>query len=227
VSAAANVAAGAGGDAAVRVLIVDDHRLVRAGLRALLENHAGIAVVGEAADGREALVQAARLQPDVLLLDIAMPGMSGLEALAELHRTQPATRVVILSMSASEEHVAHALRYGARGYLLKDSAPAELEPAIEAVMKGDTWLSPPVSRPVIDDYLQRAGGETANGGLTPRQREVLKMIAEGASTKAIAYALGLSVKTIETYRAQIMDKLGIQDIAGLVRYAVRQGLVAL
>jgi DNA-binding NarL/FixJ family response regulator len=209
------------------VLIADDHRLVRAGLRALIANMADFIPVGEAADGREALSEVAQLNPDVLLLDVAMPGMSGLETLAELHRTKPELRVIILSMSASEEHVAHALRFGARGYLLKDSAPAELELALQAVMTGKTWLSPPVSKPVIDDYFQRIGMPDAADGMTPRQREVLKRIAEGASTKEIAFELDLSVKTIETYRSQIMDKLGIRDIAGLVRYAVRHGIVAL
>lgn len=210
-----------------RVLIADDHRLVRAGLRALIADLPGFEVVGEAADGRQAVSEAARLQPDVLLLDIAMPGMSGLEALTELHRAQPELRAIILSMSASEEHVAHALRHGARGYLLKDSAPAELELALRAVMAGQTWLSPPVSKPVIDEYVQRVGSDTTTDGLTPRQREVLKRIAEGASTKEIAFELDLSIKTIETYRSQIMERLGIQDIAGLVRYAIRQGIVAL
>lgn len=212
---------------AVRILLADDHRLVRAGLRALIEEIGGFTVIGEAADGRQALAEAARLLPDVLLLDIAMPGMGGLEALVELHRVQPELRVIILSMSASEEHVAHALRHGARGYLLKDSAPAELELALRAVMADQTWLSPPVSKPVIDEYVQRVGGDAGSDGLTPRQREVLKRIAEGASTKEIAFELGLSVKTIETYRSQIMERLAIQDIAGLVRYAVRQGIVAL
>lgn len=209
------------------VLIADDHRLVRAGLCALIADLPGFAVIGEAADGRQALSEAARLRPDVLLLDIAMPGMNGLEALTEMHRAQPELRVIILSMSASEEHVAHALRHGARGYLLKDSAPAELELALHAVMAGKTWLSPPVSKPLIDDYVQRVGSDATTDGLTPRQREVLKRIAEGASTKEIAFELDLSIKTIETYRSQIMERLGIQDIAGLVRYAIRHGIVAL
>jgi DNA-binding NarL/FixJ family response regulator len=210
-----------------RLVIADDHRLVRAGLCALIADLPGFTVIGEAADGLQALTEAARLKPEILLLDIAMPGMSGLEALAELHRTQPELRVIILSMSASEEHVAHALRHGARGYLLKDSAPAELELALHAVMSGQTWLSPPVSQPVIDEYVQRVGSDAMPDGLTPRQRRVLKRIAEGASTKEIAFELELSIKTIETYRSQIMERLGIQDIAGLVRYAIRHGIISL
>lgn len=211
---------------ATRVLIVDDHRLVRAGLRALVDGCAGFTVVGEAADGRAALAEIARLAPDIVLMDIAMPGMNGMEALAELHRTQPEQRVIMLSMSASEEHVAHALRQGARGYLIKDAAPAELALALEAVQRGDTWLSAQVSRPVIDQYLQRTVGEQGAAALTPRQFEVLVLIAEGESTKEIAFKLGLSVKTIETHRSQIMEKLGLQDIAGLVRYAIRNGLIS-
>ena len=212
-----------------RVLIADDHRLVRAGLRALIADLPGFEVVGEAADGRQAVSEAARLQPDVLLLDIAMPGMSGLEALRELKNRHPATRVLMLSMLASEEHVLQALRLGASGYLLKDAAPAELELAIGAVMRGETWLSSAISRPVVDGYMERVGaGNSGNGTsqiLTPRQQEVLRLLAEGRSTKEIAFQLELSIKTIETHRAQIMERLGLHDIAGLVRYAVRTGIV--
>jgi len=213
----------------IRVIIVDDHRLVRAGLRMLLTEMPGIAVLSEAADGHEALAACDTERPDLVLMDIAMPGMSGLEALRELKNRHPATRVLMLSMLASEEHVLQALRLGASGYLLKDAAPAELELAIGAVMRGETWLSSAISRPVVDGYMERVGaGNSGNGTsqiLTPRQQEVLRLLAEGRSTKEIAFQLELSIKTIETHRAQIMERLGLHDIAGLVRYAVRTGIV--
>lgn len=212
-----------------RVIIVDDHRLVRAGLRMLLTEMPGIAVLSEAADGHEALAACDTERPDLVLMDIAMPGMSGLEALRELKNRHPTTRVLMLSMLASEEHVLQALRLGASGYLLKDAAPAELELAIGAVMRGETWLSSAISRPVVDGYMERVGaGNSGNGTsqiLTPRQQEVLRLLAEGRSTKEIAFQLELSIKTIETHRAQIMERLGLHDIAGLVRYAVRTGIV--
>lgn len=213
----------------IRVIIVDDHRLVRAGLRMLLTEMPGIAVLSEAADGHEALAACDTERPDLVLMDIAMPGMSGLEALRELKNRHPTTRVLMLSMLASEEHVLQALRLGASGYLLKDAAPAELELAIGAVMRGETWLSSAISRPVVDGYMERVGaGNSGNGTsqiLTPRQQEVLRLLAEGRSTKEIAFQLELSIKTIETHRAQIMERLGLHDIAGLVRYAVRTGIV--
>ena len=195
----------------------------------LLTEMPGIAVLSEAADGHEALAACDTERPDLVLMDIAMPGMSGLEALRELKNRHPATRVLMLSMLASEEHVLQALRLGASGYLLKDAAPAELELAIGAVMRGETWLSSAISRPVVDGYMERVGaGNSGNGTsqiLTPRQQEVLRLLAEGRSTKEIAFQLELSIKTIETHRAQIMERLGLHDIAGLVRYAVRTGIV--
>lgn len=209
--------------ARLRVLLVDDHALVRAGLRSLLQELADVEVVAEASDGAQALQIAEREQPDVVLMDIAMKGMNGLEAAAKLRERQPGVKIVILSMHTSEEYVLLALRAGAAAYLIKDSATAELGLALNSVMRGETYLSPAISRQVVDGYIQRVGAGA--DPLTPRQREVLKHIAEGRSTKEIAFELAVSVKTVETHRAQIMERLGIRDVAGLVRYAMRVGIV--
>jgi DNA-binding NarL/FixJ family response regulator len=210
---------------AIRVVLADDHALVRAGMRSLLNGMSQVQVVGEAASGEEALELAASERPDVVLMDIAMKGMSGLEAAARMRERHAAVRVVILSMHAGEEYVLQALRAGAVGYLLKDAATGELELALRSVMRGESWFSPAVSRQVVEGYVQRVGGEAAAEVLTARQREVLRLVAGGKSTKEIAYDLTLSVKTVETHRAQIMERLGIRDVAGLVRYALRTGLV--
>jgi DNA-binding NarL/FixJ family response regulator len=208
-----------------RVLIAEDHALVRAGLRKLLEGLSGIEVVGEAGDGRAALEQVASKRPDIALLDIAMPGLNGLEAAEKIVGDHPETRVILLSMHANEEYVLQALRAGVSGYVMKDAALAELELAIAAVRRGDTYLSPTVSRHV-GEYVRRTGGEpTPRESLTPRQREILQLIAEGHSTKKIAGTLKVSVKTVETHRSALMEKLDIHDVAGLVRYAIRIGLV--
>lgn len=209
----------------IRVLLADDHALVRAGIRSLLGAMAEVEVVGEASSGEEALELAQRQHPDVVLMDIAMRGITGLEAAAAMRERLPSVRVVILSMHSGEEYVLQALRAGAAGYLLKDAATGELELALRSVMRGESWLSPAVSRQVVEGYVQRTGGETAPEVLTARQREVLRLVAGGKSTKEIAFLLNLSVKTVETHRAQIMDRLGIRDVAGLVRYALRTGLV--
>jgi hypothetical protein len=210
----------------IRVLLADDHTLVRAGLRKLLESIPDIDVVGEAADGVALLSLAAELQPDLVLMDIAMPGLNGLEATARLVKAWPTMRVMILSMHQSEEYVRQALRHGAAAYLLKDAAPAELELALKAVQCGETYLSPAVSKGMMSDYVQRLRGETQAGVLTPRQREVLQLVAEGHSTKDIARRLDISVKTVETHRSQLMKQLDIHEVAGLVRYAMRIGLVS-
>jgi len=212
---------------AIRVLVADDHALFRAGIRKLLQSFADVEVVGEAGDGHEALRLTAAQRPDVLLMDIAMPELNGVDAAARLTRAGPRPRVVILSMHAGEEHVLRAIRAGAAGYLLKDASPAELETAVRAVARGETYLSPAVSRYVVEDYVRRAGAEPSPlDRLTPRQREILQLIAEGNTTKAIATKLGLSVKTVETHRAQLMERLAVRDIAALVRLAIRLGLVA-
>jgi len=209
-----------------RLLLADDHALVRAGIRALLESLDGISVVAEAGNGSEVLELARVHRPDIVLLDISMPGLGGLEVSAQLKQELPEVRVVMLSMHANEEYVLQALRSGAVGYMLKDSATAELELALRAVMQGETYLSPPISKQVVDGYVQRVGTEQpAPDNLTPRQRQVLQLIAEGHSTKEIAYRLELSVKTVETHRAQLMERLQIREIAGLVKYAIRNGIV--
>lgn len=209
---------------AIRIILADDHHLVRAGIKALLEDVADFVVVGDTPDGQEAARLAAELGPDLVILDIAMPGFGGLQALEAIRSARPDIRVIMLSMHDSEEHVISAMRQGASGYVLKNAAPQELEIAIRTVMDGGTWLSAAVSRQVVDAYVTRVGLSERRDGLTARQMEVLKMIAEGYRTKEIAFALDVSIKTVETFRAQIMQKLGIQDIAGLVRYAIRHGI---
>jgi DNA-binding NarL/FixJ family response regulator len=209
----------------IRVLLVDDHALVRAGIRSLLGGMQNVHVVAEAASGEEALAIAEREHPDVVLMDIAMKGITGLEAAARMRKQWPAIRVVILSMHSGEEYVLQALRAGAAGYLLKDAATGELELALRSVIRGESWLSPAVSRQVVEGYVHRVAGEPPAELLTARQREVLSLIAAGKSTKEVAFSLKLSVKTIETHRAQIMERLGIRDVPGLVRYALRTGLV--
>ena len=209
-----------------RVLLADDHTLVRAGLRKLLESIEGVEVVGEAGDGLELLVQAEKLQPNLILMDIAMPGLNGLEATARVVKAWPSMRVLILSMHQNEEYVRQALRHGATAYMLKDAAPLELEFAIKAVLRGETFLSPAVSKGVVSDYVQRLRSDDQQADpLTPRQREVLQLIAEGLSTKEVARRLDLSVKTVETHRSQLMKQLDIHEVTGLVRYAMRVGLV--
>jgi len=209
-----------------RALLADDHTLVRAGLRKLLETLPNIKVVGEAGDGLALLALAEQLQPDLVLMDITMPGLNGLDATARLVKSQPGIRVLILSMHQNEEYVRKALRHGAAAYLLKDSAPLELELALTAVLRGETYLSPAVSRGVVSDYVQRLRDDDQTGEqLSPRQREVLQLIAEGLSTKDIARKLGLSVKTVETHRTGLMKQLDIHEVTGLVRYALKMGLV--
>jgi DNA-binding NarL/FixJ family response regulator len=212
---------------AVRVVLADDHALVRAGIRALLEKLSGIQVVGEADNGRQALELIKTSRPNLILLDISMTELSGLEALPRIVKDFPAVKVLILSGHANEEYVLRALRCGAAGYMLKEAAAEELELAIKAVAQDKTYLSPTVSRTVVESYLQRAAGEEGPiEQLTARQREVLQLIAEGKNTKEIAGALDISVKTVEAHRLQLMARLDIHDVPGLVRYAIRSGLVS-
>jgi DNA-binding NarL/FixJ family response regulator len=210
----------------IRIVLADDHALIRAGLRALLHSLDGVQVVAEASGGHEALESVQSHHPDVILMDIAMPGLNGLEAVARMAKESPSVRIIILSMYANEEYVRQALMAGAVGYVLKGAEPAELELAIKAVMRGETYLTPAVSKQVVQDYLMQAEAKPSPlQELTPRQREVLQLIAEGHSTKSIAQKLDLSVKTVETHRAELMNRLGIHDVAGLVRYAIRIGLI--
>ncbi len=212
----------------LRVLLADDHALVRAGIRELVTKISGIEVISEASSGRQALEMIESLTPDLVLLDIGMKELNGLEVAARVNRDFPAVKILILSMHNNEEYVLRALRVGASGYMLKDSAIAELKLAIEAVRNGKTYLSPSISRNTIDSYLNRTaapGKSTSLDQLTPRQREILQLIAEGRSTKEIASDLNLSAKTVETHRSQLMERLDIYDVASLVRYAMRVGLI--
>jgi DNA-binding NarL/FixJ family response regulator len=212
--------------APIRIVLADDHTLFRAGIRALLADIVQGEVVGEASDGHEALRLVGQHRPDVLVLDIGMAGLNGLEVTAQVALQYPDVRVLILSMHAHEEYVLQALRAGAAGYVLKDADTLELELALKAVVRGEIYLSPAVSRQVVTGYVQHADA-TADDveRLSTRQRETLQLIAEGHTTQEIAYLLGISVKTVEKHRAQLMERLGIHDVAGLVRYAIRAGLV--
>jgi DNA-binding NarL/FixJ family response regulator len=209
-----------------RVLLADDHALVRAGIRALLEKLTGIEVVAEAGDGRETLELIRKHSPNLVFLDIALPELNGLEALARATKEFPAVKMMILSMHANEEYVMQALRAGACGYLLKEAAVDELDLAFRTVNGGEIYLSPRISKHVIANYQERLGNERPlRYELTPRQREIVQLIAEAKSTKEIAFLLKVSARTVEAHRAQLMVRLGIHDVAGLVRYAIRVGLV--
>ncbi len=210
----------------IRILLADDHPLVRAGIRALLEKQPGMEVVGEARNGTEALKLVRNERPDVVLVDLSMPELNGLDVVRQLAREIPKVRCIILTMHADEEHVWQALQAGAAGYLIKGSSLAELELAIKSVSQGKPYLSPGVSGPVIKEYVRRTSrDEGFTDNLTPRQREVLRLVAEGKNTKQIAFLLNVSVKTIETHRTQLMKRVGANDVAGLVRHALRIGLV--
>jgi DNA-binding NarL/FixJ family response regulator len=216
----------------IRVLLADDHNLVRAGIRALLQNEPDIEVVAEAANGREVLSMIKTHQPDVVLMDIAMPELNGLDATAQLVKEFPKLRVIILSMHATEGYVFKALRAGASGYLLKGAATPELALAIKAVARGETYLSSAVSKHVVEAFKRGASRDLSSSEsasrdeipLTPRQREVLQLIAEGNSTKEIAQKLSISIKTAKTHRTELMRRLDLHDVAGLVRYAMQIGL---
>lgn len=211
----------------MKVLLADDHQLIRSGLRALLASMPGIQVVAETGDGPETLRLATELKPDVVLLDITMPGLNGLEVTKRLRAVQPKAKVLILSMHAGESYVLQALRAGASGYLLKESAVSDPSAALDSVAKGGLFLSASLSRRVVEDFIHGDHPRTTPlDRLSPRQREVLQLIAESRSTKEIAADLGLSVKTVETHRSQIMERLGIHDVPGLVRFAIREGIVS-
>jgi DNA-binding NarL/FixJ family response regulator len=211
----------------IRLLLVDDHDLVRAGLRVLLEKIPGFEVIGEAANGREALHQIEALAPNIVLMDLMMPELNGLDATARAVSQFPNTRIVILSMNSGEEFVMPALQAGAKGYLLKSIDPIELERAIKAVARGETYLCSNIPNQVIEACLSsKSGPINSLWQLTQRQREVLQLIAEGNATKLIAGKLGISAKTVETHRRDLMKFLCINDVAGLTRYAIRMGLIS-
>ena len=210
-----------------RVLLADDHTLMRAGVRALLDELPGCEVVAEAGDGYEALELLRLHRPDVALMDIDMKRMNGLEAMAAAKREFPNLHVIMLSMHAEKQYVMQALRDGASGYLLKDAATVELELALTVVMKGDVYLSPGVSKQVAEGFVREAASADPVALLTPRQREILTLVAGGHNTKEIAFRLGLSTKTVEAHRTQLMERLDIHDVAGLVRFTIRAGLIKL
>jgi DNA-binding NarL/FixJ family response regulator len=212
----------------IRVLLADDHELFRAGIRSLMQNLEGIQIVAEANNGREALSLCEAHRPNVVLMDINMPELNGLDATARLAAILPESRVIMLTMLDNEECVRQALQCGAVGYLPKNISPSELEQAIRAVARGETYLSPSISQHMIASCRLRRGGEPSSRfeRLTPRQREVLQLIAEGNRSKEIARKLSVRVKTVELYRSQLMTALDIHDVAGLVRYAIRIGLIA-
>jgi DNA-binding NarL/FixJ family response regulator len=210
----------------IRVLLADDHKLVRAGIRLLLEKLPDVEVVAEAGDGQQAIRMVEQYEPRIVLTDIAMPGLNGLEVARHLAKAFPQVRVVILSMHSDQEYVSHALRAGAAGYLLKGAAREELTLAIRAVAQGETYLSPPVLKLVMTQYGGRQ--DSVDGPLkklTPRQVQVLQLIAEGKSTKQVALDLDISAKTVECHRTQLMERLDLHDIASLVRFAIKVGLL--
>lgn len=210
----------------LRVLVADDHALVRAGIRALLENRPGIEVVGEAADARAAIDQLETLRPAVVLMDLSMPGLNGIEGTARIVKEHPKVRILILSAHTDGEHVSYALHAGAAGYLVKDSLPTELETALRAVARGECYLSPAVAKHAIAAKpIGDKGCRDTLDQLTPRLREVLQLVAEGKSTKEIARLFDTSPRTVDNQRAEIMRRLDLHDLAGLIRFAVRHGLI--
>jgi len=215
---------------AITVFLADDHAVVRDGLRFLLEAQPDVSVIGDAANGCQAVRRVARLRPDVVVMDIAMPELNGIEAAREIRQVCPSTQVVILSMHSTTEHIFQALEAGARGYLLKESAGIEVVAAVRAVHAGQRYLSQQISDSLIDDYVrqrQAAEAKSPLALLSPREREVLQLVVEGKSNAEIADILSLSLKTVETYRSRLMRKLGISDLPGLVKFAIQHGLTPL
>jgi two-component system response regulator NreC len=213
----------------IRIALADDHKLMRSGLRVLLEQQPDLTVVGEASDGREAVALVASQRPDVLVMDIGMPSLNGIEAAAQITQSNPEAAIVMLSMHSDESYVLRALKAGAKGYLLKDSAEADLIRAVRAVAEGKSFFSPAVSKVLLDDYvrkLKRSGTEDPYDLLTPREREVLQLVAEGKSNKEVAQLLNLSVYTVETHRSNIMEKLNLHGVPELILYAVRKGIIS-
>ena len=214
----------------IRVIVADDHHLVRQGIRMLLEKADDIEVVGEAEDGQEAVEMAERLTPDVLVMDISMPRLNGTQATERIHSRGLATQVVILSMHADKTIVRQALRYGAKGYVLKRAVAEELLLAVRAANLGDTYLSPPIAGSILSEFLAVSHGSDEPDvmeRLTPRERQVLQLLAEGGTNRAIAQELVISVKTVEKHRTKLMGKLHVHDLTGLVRIAVKQGLASI
>jgi len=219
-------------DRDIRLLIADDHTIVREGLKKLLESEGGVEVVGEAVDGRDAVTKAMDLMPDIVLMDLSMPGLHGLEATRQIIKRMPKTQVLILSMHKNEAYVLQALQSGASGYILKDSASEEVVTAIQAISRGDSYLSPSISRVVIEDYLRvskpgTGGAKSLYDTLTVREREIFQLLAEGLKNQEIALRLNVSIKTVETHRSHVMEKLNLNNIAELVKYSIEIGIVQL
>jgi DNA-binding NarL/FixJ family response regulator len=213
----------------IRVLLADDHKLIRAGLRLVVDQQPDLSVVGEADDGRQAVELAKSLKPDVVVMDIGMPNLNGIEAARQIREIRPDAAVVMLSMHSDEGYVLRAPGAGARAYLLKDSATTDLVQAIRAVAEGKSFFSPAASKVLLQDYmrkLRRSGGEDSYDLLSPREREVLQLVAEGKSNKEVASLLNLSVYTVETHRARIMQKLNLKGVPELILYAVRKGIIS-
>ncbi len=207
---------------ALRIILADDHCIVRQGIRALLEG-AGFEVVGEAADGQEAIRLVDRLEPDVVILDLMMPMLNGLDAGRQIRQRHASIPILLLTMHTEEHHVAAALRAGIKAYVLKTQAAEDLVRAIREVVRGHVFLSAAVSRVVVEGYV--SGVPAPGDSLAPRERQVLQLVAEGNTSKEIAVLLGLSVKTVDSYRARVMEKVGVHDTASLVRYAIRNGVI--
>jgi len=213
----------------IRILLADDHQLMRSGVRLMLEREPDLAVVGEASDGREAVSLTKSLKPEVVVMDVGMPNLNGIEAAQQMTEEDPDLAIVMVSMHSDESYVLRALKAGARGYLLKDSAQADLIKAVHAVGGGKSFFSPAVSKMLLDDYvrkLKRSGTEDAYDLLTPREREILQLIAEGKSNKDVANLLNLSVYTVESHRSNLMEKLHLRGLPELILYAVRRGIIA-
>jgi two-component system, NarL family, response regulator NreC len=213
----------------IRILLADDHQLMRSGIRLMLERESDLSIVGEACDGREAVALAKSLRPDVVVMDIGMANLNGIEAALQVTQNRPEVAIVMLSMHSDESYVLRALKAGARGYLLKDSAEADLIKAVHAVAGGKSFFSPAVSKVLLDDYvrkLKRSGADDAYDLLTPREREVLQLVAEGKSNKDIANLLNMSVYTVESHRSNLMEKLNLRGLPELILYAVRKGIIS-
>ena len=214
----------------IKVFLADDHTIIRDGLRFILEANKDITVVGSASDGREAVRQVQALNPDLVIMDISMPGLNGIEATAQIHDSCPSTRVIILSMHHTTEHIYRALKAGARGYLLKESAGQEAVKAVRAVFKGERYLSRRIEETVIDDYVtqrQAVSKSSPVEKLSSREREILQLVVDGKTSSEIAAIIYISPKTVETYRSRMMQKIGVSDITGLVKFAIQHGLTTL
>ena len=214
----------------IRVLLADDHAVVRDGLRLILQAQTDITVVGEAGDGREAVNQVLKLKPDIVIMDIAMPGLNGIEATHQIRQLLPSAKVIILSMHSSTEHISRALKAGARGFVLKESAGKEIVKAVQTVHLGQRYLCDKIEERVIDEYIRQQETPPIKSPLerlSSREREILQLVVEGKSNKEIALVLHLSPKSIETYRSRLIRKLGIRDIPGLVKFAIQQGIISL